>query len=114
VLSFDAEMYSHDNSFPDPLNGDFAVAICASIMIYGTEGLQRHAFVVHDSSKGQLRPTTDLKVYYCKDPSDTLRTNSGDLIVSEDPDTLNWMEYFLVSTCHFYGIPMHLLMKAQK
>ena len=93
VLSFDAEMYSHDNSFPDPLNGDFAVAICASIMIYGTEGLQRHAFVVHDSSKGQLRPTTDLKVYYCKDPSDMLE-QFRDLIVSEDPDLLTgWNIY---------------------
>lgn len=92
IMSFDAEMYSHDNGFPDVLCGDFAVAICASIMVYGTKGIVRHAFIVA-SEDSDIKTSTLMTVHYAKDPCDLLE-QFRDLVVSEDPDLLTgWNIY---------------------
>ena len=90
VLSFDAEMYSQDNSFPEVLHGDIIMALCASILIYGTKEFQRHAFILDFGTKITLNGVT---VYHCSDPLD-LMDQFRDLIAREDPDILTgWNIY---------------------
>jgi DNA polymerase elongation subunit (family B) len=98
IMSFDAEMYSHDNSFPDVLQGDFTTAICASIMIYGSKERRRKAFVLWD---GVLDVTTpDLTVEYA-DSSDDLLEKFRDFVASEDPD--------IITGWNIYGFDMPFL-----
>ena len=89
VMSFDAEMYSNDNCFPDVLHGDFTVAVCATIWSYGSSSLRRHAFLVGHCE----RPKTDMVVHECSSPAD-LFEQFRDLVASEDPDLLTgWNIY---------------------
>lgn len=95
ILSFDAEMYSHDNYFPEVVNGDFAMAICATLMTYGTKALQRTAFVVWDcETRGALPVATEgLDVRYCEGPRELFEA-FRDYVVDTDPDMLTgWNIY---------------------
>jgi len=91
ILSFDAEMYSHDNGFPEVINGDVTIAICASIQSYGSLKIKRHAFVVFD---GPLKlKTEDVDIHYSSSADDLLE-DFRDFVVLEDPDLLTgWNIY---------------------
>lgn len=90
IMSFDAEMYSHDNGFPEVINGDFVIAICATIKTYGKSELQRFAFIFHDEPL-QIDPSIHL--VYCESSHDVLE-KFRDLIVSQDPDILTGWNIF--------------------
>lgn len=95
ILSFDAEMYSHNNDFPEVIHGDHVIAICASIKVYGTPELERHAFVLWDAeSQGLLDcKTPNMITHYCESPED-LFDQFRDLVVVADPDILTgWNIY---------------------
>jgi len=92
IISFDAEMYSHDNGFPDVLHGDFTSAICASVMTYGSPERSRHAFVVWSGAKLETM-TPGLQITYSATSDDMLEA-FRDFIVTEDPDLLTgWNIY---------------------
>jgi len=96
LISFDAEMYSHDNGFPSVLRGDYTVAICATKMIYGNSELKRHAFIVgtlERTAQIQAKLTTDMVVVACDDPQD-LFEKFRDYLVSEDPDIVTGWNIF--------------------
>lgn len=91
IMSFDAEMYSHDNGFPEVINGDMTIAICASVQTYGIPKILRHAFVLYD--KELTLKTADVIVHYSDSPDDLLE-DFRDFIVDEDPDLLTgWNIY---------------------
>ncbi len=92
ICSFDAEMYSHDNGFPEVMNGDFTIAVCCTMWSYGSEVMQRKAFVLW--TKEPLNTTTPgLDVVYCSSSQD-LFERLRDYIVTEDPDLLTgWNIY---------------------
>ena len=96
LISFDAEMYSHDNGFPEVLHGDMTVAICATIQVYGQPDASRNvAFVVWPVDlKGPLPTNTpNLKVHYCASSLD-LMEQFRDFVALEDPDLLTgWNIY---------------------
>ena len=95
VLSFDAEMYSHDNGFPEVIHGDPPIAVCASLLIYGQSDIQRTAFVVWDhEANGPLPVTTEgLAVVYVDSP-EALFEAFRDYIAATDPDVLTgWNIY---------------------
>jgi DNA polymerase elongation subunit (family B) len=90
IFSFDAEMYSHDNGFPEVINGDFTMAVCATIKTYGSSVLERHALVLYD---GTLKPTTSIEMHYYKTTEDLL-DGFRDLVALSDPDILTgWNIY---------------------
>lgn len=93
ILSFDCEMYSHDNCFPEVIHGDFAVAICASTMTYGSKHYKKNAFVLWDSKNVLKTNTPNLDITYC-DSAQDLIDQFRDFVVKEDPDVLTgWNIY---------------------
>jgi DNA polymerase elongation subunit (family B) len=99
VLSFDAEMYSHDNTFPDVLHGDFTTAICASIMVYGSDVRRRKAFVLWNGSGLDVK-TPGLEVHYAETTDDLLEL-FRDFVALEDPD--------IITGWNIYGFDMPFL-----
>lgn len=90
VFSFDAEMYSQDNSFPEVIHGDIIMAICVSIFVYGSNDFTRHAFVL---DYGQAVELDGISVHICSDSLD-LMDQFRDLVAIEDPDILTgWNIY---------------------
>ncbi len=98
ILSFDAEMYSHDNGFPEVINGDTTICICATIKCYGRPHLERHAFVVSEELLNLS--TTGVTVHYSNDSDDLLEI-FRDFIVEHDPD--------LITGWNIYGFDMPFL-----
>ena len=97
IISFDAEMYSHDNNFPQVIRGDHTFAICASVMTYGSKDLRRHAFVL---CPDKITVETDMSVEYC-DSSEDLFEKFRDFLAMEDPD--------LITGWNIYGFDMPFL-----
>lgn len=95
IVSFDAEMFSNDGSFPEVIKGDIAVAICASVYVYGQKELERHAFVIWSpETAGPLKTLTEgLIIHYTQDPIDLL-DEFRDFIVETDPDLLTGWNIF--------------------
>jgi len=85
ILSFDAEMYSHDNGFPSVLHGDHTIAICCTLKVYGQSHLKRTAFVLWTSKEPLRCSTPDLQIHYFNSTLDLLE-GFRDYIVEEDPD----------------------------
>ena len=98
IMSFDAEMYSHDNGFPDVLHGDFTSAICATFTTYGSTMKRRFAFVVWTGEP--LKTKTEMIVSYSQS-SDEMLEKFRDLIVTEDPD--------IITGWNIYGFDMPFL-----
>jgi len=94
IISFDAEMYSHDNTFPDVLHNDIPITICASLWQYGQNSIQNYAFFVGTPDTHVGNPLVpESNVVYCKDPVD-LFEQFRDFLVKEDPDLLTgWNIY---------------------
>lgn len=95
IMSFDAEMYSHDNGFPEVIHGDHTIAVCASVMQWTIPGIRRSAFVVWDpDERGPLHVATPgLHVVYCDGPADLIE-QLRDFVAAEDPDLLTgWNIY---------------------
>ena len=99
ILSFDAEMYSHDNGFPEVINGDYTVAICATIKTYGSSKLERHAFVLWTKEPLEIK-TPAVVMHYC-DTQGSLLDSFRDLVVHSDPD--------LITGWNIYGFDMPFL-----
>lgn len=93
IISFDAEMYSHDNGFPEVIHGDHTIAVCASVHQWTFPGIRRVAFVIWPESSPLAVTTEGLRVVYCADVVD-LHEQFRDFIVAEDPDLLTgWNIY---------------------
>lgn len=93
IISFDAEMYSHDNNFPQVIRGDHTFAVCASVMTYGLKDLRRRAFVIWPKDRPLNTITAEMAIEYCDGPQDLFEA-FRDFIVSEDPDLLTgWNIY---------------------
>jgi DNA polymerase elongation subunit (family B) len=99
IMSFDAEMYSHDNGFPEVIHGDHTIAVCASVMQWGTPGIRRYAFVVWTSEPLKIE-TPGLHVTYCESPIDLIE-QFRDFVAAEDPD--------LMTGWNIYGFDMPFL-----
>jgi DNA polymerase elongation subunit (family B) len=102
IMSFDAEMYSHDNGFPEVINGDFTIAICATIKTYGSDILSRHAFLLlpSDILEPDLIMKSSAVLHLCHDTNDLLEL-FRDFIVAQDPD--------LITGWNIYGFDMPFL-----
>jgi len=102
ITSFDAEMFSHDNCFPDVLKGDCTIAVCATTMVYGQAHLKRIAFVVwpSDVSCGDTMESNSLHdsvgnaTIICCESSVDLLDQFRDYIAYEDPDLLTGWNIF--------------------
>jgi DNA polymerase elongation subunit (family B) len=92
ILSFDAEMYSHDNGFPEVIHGDKTIAVCCTLKTYGSDRLERQAFVVWPANQ-PLQCKTDMEITYC-DTSLDLFESFRDYIVMKDPDILTGWNIF--------------------
>ena len=93
IISFDAEMFSNDGCFPEVIKGDYVVAICASIFVYGQKTFDRHAFIIWSKESPLKTNTEGLQIHYCMDPIDLLDT-FRDFIVDTDPDLLTGWNIF--------------------
>ena len=99
IISFDAEMYSHDNNFPQVIRGDHTFAICASILSYGSKDLKRAAFVLWPANK-PIEIETSMDITYCDSIQDLFEA-FRDFLVTEDPD--------LITGWNIYGFDMPFL-----
>lgn len=89
ILSFDAEMYSHDGLFPDPLKGDFTTHLGMSIMQYGRPTITRLVICVGEATSTD----PDLIVLRVQHSKELLETFSQ-CIRQIDPDIVTgWNIY---------------------
>lgn len=94
ILSFDAEMFSHDGLFPSVLKGDSTIAVCCSQWIYGQSALKRTGFLVWT---GQDKVPVEADLFddcvMCKDSADMFE-KLRDYVVTHDPDLLTGWNIF--------------------
>lgn len=94
IMSFDAEMFSHDGLFPQVLKGDKTIAVCCTMWTYGQPDLKRTGFLVW-TGEGVVPIEHGLfdTCVMCKDSAD-LFEQLRDYVVRNDPDILTgWNIY---------------------